>query len=989
MHRASGKLCLLIVLIFLITSFSSAQTQTGSITGMVTDESDQPLPGASVTLAGPAMMGTRVYSTTINGDFRFPAVPPGKEYSLTIEMPGFQASTREGITVNVGKSISLRIKLVQSTIEESVVVRATPPVVDIKNAKLSVNYSDDLITNVPLERDYIDVIKSAPGVISGPDDIFRTFVANGGTTRSNQIALDGVNVVDPYSGVNKIDMSFDIYEDFEMELSSHPAEVGMTDGAYINIVTKSGGNEFHGQASIYFFNDSMVKSLIPSSEAEAVGLEEPSGYKRWLDTSFSIGGPLVRDKLWFFANGRYVGWKQNAETLPDGSFDVNNQQIMTFAKLTYNPTPSLKFVGMWSFSNMDQDYFKSFGIDYYQDAIGMQTINNSQDHAVTGMVNWIAGQNTFFDGRLIYYRTLDPYHLQPELPANASGAYDFYTNITSGPSSANQDHTSNRLQLSLNGAHFLDDIFAGNHEIKVGVEIERSSYKWDHYIQNPYFFYTYQGLPWAFHNFQPYLGTFDGNTNGASKGDMVANPQLRRFGIYLQDKFTIKNRLTLNLGIRYDESHGDMLGGRYSPAGKNDPVLTMLAPDVFKDTTVEDATNVIVWRDISPRLGAVLDVFGDGKTALKAAWSRYHEYLRGHYYAPMSPLFPNAWWGDWYDSNKDGIIDTGDEFDEYHSPNAPDEFTFDEYIDPNLKSPRVDEFMIGIEREIFRNFTISLSYINKKKSRIINTIEKYRGNTPDSGWWLPYTAAEPGWDGVFGTEDDGEITVYGVKQGAPPSQEYLTNPEQAERKYQALELNFNKRMSNRWQLLASLILSKYEGNINADMWATWGYRDWLSTPNWFVNRYGRVDFDRPVQIKILGSVVIPYDIMLSGYFIHMSGAPWARTLKIQLPEDPSFEYPGTFVEWLPTNAEAPGSRRYRSRNNLDLRIEKTFPIRAYGRLGFFLDILNVFGESLYLINEDPGGNLYADGTFEQWPWYGQFTGAFGLRTFKLSARFTF
>ena len=132
--------------------------------------------------------------------------------------------------------------------------------------------------------------------------------------------------------------------------------------------------------------------------------------------------------------------------------------------------------------------------------------------------------------------------------------------------------------------------------------------------------------------------------------------------------------------------------------------------------------------------------------------------------------------------------------------------------------------------------------------------------------------------------------------------------------------------------------------------------------------------------------------MLSGYFIHASGAPWARTLYIQLPMDPSFEYPGTFIGflgWDNTNAEAPGSRRYRSRNNLDLRIEKSFPIRDHNRLGVFLDILNVFGESLYVINQDPGGYLYGDGTFEQWPWYGQFTGAYGLRTFKLGARFTF
>jgi hypothetical protein len=128
--------------------------------------------------------------------------------------------------------------------------------------------------------------------------------------------------------------------------------------------------------------------------------------------------------------------------------------------------------------------------------------------------------------------------------------------------------------------------------------------------------------------------------------------------------------------------------------------------------------------------------------------------------------------------------------------------------------------------------------------------------------------------------------------------------------------------------------------------------------------------------------------MVSGNYFYSSGEPWARTLQIQLPNDPAtFEYPGNFTETV--NAEIPGTRRYRSRNNLDLRIEKQFRIRDFGRLGLFVDVLNVFGENFFTIGEDPGGRVYNDGTFIRYSQYGRHNDIYGTRTFKASVRFTF
>jgi hypothetical protein len=161
----------------------------------------------------------------------------------------------------------------------------------------------------------------------------------------------------------------------------------------------------------------------------------------------------------------------------------------------------------------------------------------------------------------------------------------------------------------------------------------------------------------------------------------------------------------------------------------------------------------------------------------------------------------------------------------------------------------------------------------------------------------------------------------------------------------------------------------------------------FNSPNEWLNAEGRLSWDIPLVIKLQGSFTLPLDFMVSGYFTHLSGRPFNRTLDVQLPADPdTFEYWGS---WVSVNTEPPGTRRYRSQTNLDLRVEKIFRIGDFGRFGVFVDVLNVFGDSGYEVDQNPGGRLYNDGRFTYYPSYGDFEGAYGMRTYKVSARFTF
>ncbi len=937
-------------------------------------------------------MGTQVFTTSESGTFRFPAVPPGSGYLITVEMPGFKTLKRGDITVNVGKTVMIKIQLERAALEEEVTVIAPSPTVDVTSSKVSITYSQELLLNIPLARDFYDVIKTAPGIISEENPAHRTYSSHGSTVRSNQAALDGVNITDPFVMTNRVGFSFDAFEEIELEVGAHPAEVGMTDGAYVNIVTKSGGNELHGMANFYFFTEGMVKSLIPEAEAEAVGLTGPSGMKTFGDYNLSLGGPIIRDRLWFFVNGRYINWKLSHETIPSGAFDLTHDELNTFVKLTLQPLPSFKLTGMCSFGNIDEPILASMPPLPYWEKTAWVSVDNQRDLTILGMINWVADQNTFFDIRFNYLANWWPWRVHPDADPYLPTTIDLYTNIVTGSVYlGNQDADVFRLQLMASGTRFVDNFLGGNHEIKAGVEYEESDSRYQNYKQSPYFMtLTFTGLPWGLHFLVLYMGMFYVANYGEKPRDTVSQSRLRRFSLFFQDSFTIKKRINLNLGMRYDESHGDLLGGTHKPLGAKDPFLVALAPSVFKETTIPDMKDVMKWKDLSPRIGLVFDVFGDAKTSLKASWSRYNEYLGLVYFHGQHPFMFNTVETLWFDLNENGIIEDSDFFLPTYLPPDPSDFNPLDVINPKVKGSLADEFIVGLEKEIYKDFSASISFIQKIKTRMPQVVEKFRGSTPESEWWIPYSVTDPGWDGEYGTTDDKEITVYGVKAGAPESRGYLTNIDdkvKTERKYREVELTLAKRMSNRWQLLGSITWSKFEGNIEADYGGSIAEAlGNFSTPNYLVNRYGRLNFDRRLVIKLQGSVLMPWEVMMSAFYLYSSGEPWTRTLEIQLPYDSSFEYPGTLVT---VNGDPAGSYRKRSRNNLDIRVEKSFKVGKFGRLWIFLDVLNVLGEHWFDVNQDPGGRVLNDGSFQRWPTYGQFTAAHGLRTLKLSARFIF
>lgn len=991
MSKRASKVFLVLILSIGLVSISMAQRQTGSFSGKVTDDQGILLPGVNVTLSGPSLMGTLTYTTTESGDFRFPAVPPGKEYRLEFELSGFQKVEQAGLICNVGKTFRVDIVLKPATLEEKITVTAAAPTVDVTSTKQAITYSQELIQNIPLERDYKHLLRTMPGVVGGyfrgREGVHPTVY--GASGRATLYAVDGVNITDRTMGTQEAEFSSDIIDEVEMGLGAHPAEVALTEGAFVNVVTKSGGNEFHGSAIAYFFNEDMSRSLIPKEEVEAVGLSAPTGFKSLYDFSATFGGPIIKDKFWFFLNGKLSGNTQTNETIADGIYDIPWTDRWGFGKLSFMARSNLKITGMLSVNHFNRDLHRS--PSYYTNKYYGYYIHGGQNWIGTTIANWILDQNTFLDFRLQYSYIKRPRYIHPDGPQDTEPTYrDRYYNTFKGAYRFNDDFNRTGRGVTISFNRFLDNFLGGNHEIKMGFDWEDTSIWNPSWRRNPiYYWYTYKGLPWGYNDVQPYMGRIYAYSMGLDNDDFPLKCYVWRWGAYIQDSFTIKDRITFNIGLRFNDMYAGNKGQTVNNGAATNPVLVMLYKEHAAPTIdIPNMDNMISWRSFEPRLGLVFDVFGDHTTALKASFSQYYDYLNMEMYILLTGVHPfgRTMQFYWYDLNQDAKLDLTDGYRIISSPQDPTKIALNEYLNPNLKPGYTNEWIVGIDREVFKDFSVSASYIYKPRPRSYENIELYRGNTVDSGWWVPYTTTEPGWDGKYGTGDDQEITVYGVKKGAPPSQVYMTNPPGIKRVYQAFVLVANKRMSNGWQLLGSLTLSKNEGNQTQGRSSHTGSD--FNTPNWLINRYGRLAEDRPVIFKIQSTVLLPLGFMVSAYYSHMSGAPWGRTIQIQLPKDPdTFEYPGTFVETV--MAEAPGTRREKATDNLDLRIEKYFQVGTLGRLGFFVDIINVMGERGFDINQNPSARLYTNGTYLPSATYGRFTSAYGLRTFKLSARFTF
>lgn len=996
---------LLLCFLFLMgLSLGAQELQTGAIRGKVVDENGQALPGVSITVTGPALLGKVTAVTNEAGMFRAPALPPGRDYEIKAELPGFETIVRKGIIVNVGAVVTIDLQMKASTLKEEVTVTAESPTVDVVRSTKSTLVTTEVLSSLPLSRSFSSILTVAPGTVG-------TSVYGSGRGETGAV-IEGIQANDPDQNMvaigTDVGMAWDMVEEAELITSGSSAEYYNTALGQTIMVMKSGGNKLTGEFSFYYTNKHLSQIHLPEPDLATLNLAKPSIPVYSYDGSAALGGAIIKDRLWYMGEFRYINSKYTGDFRPTvingkpyDNYDRKFPNYIGYLKLTFQLAKNVRGSVMGHYSMQDVPYY--YGGWYLTNEANKHNKPRRLNYA--GTITWFIDNNTILNLRAggLYFKWTGSNTKE----ANPDGPHfiDAYTGYVWGNTGPDEYTWKPKVNIVLSLTKYVDNFIGGNHEIKAGLEWERNRGDWGFYMKQPLFWYYYDGSPyyWRAQNggvTDPVYG--DGLLEylaiGTTYGSSFECGITSRVGGFVQDSFTIK-RLTINVGVRLDHIKAWSPGRTKGAA--SDPVALAIGETYFKPVygiNPYDEISYATWDNafpygvfVSPRLGLTYDIFGNHKTAFKASFSHQAEPFPTGTFSSMYPLTWRSFTFNWWDLNENGLPDPPpvDRYEEAYGE-TPLAMVSDAYlkaIDPNVKVPYVNEFNFGLEHELVKDLEVGVHYIVKKRGRLLGSVlwdeqtgRYWYSHEKAPEWWIPFKTIIPAY-GIFPAR---EVTMYFLSNDAPEQFYRLTNVPEASWKYHSLEINFNKRMSNGWQLGGSVNFSKNKGNYPVSWQSSFSFWN-FSNANSFVNAYGELPYSRPVIIKLYGTFNLPYQIMFSFIFQHIDGSPWGRTVTVVPPQEWAEVHNVSTIPYR-IYVEPPGTRRNEGYDNLDIRFQKDFTIGP-GKLGFYMDVFNLLGAYTLIVSKDPGGKWRPadentiEGTF--------IPGSLGLKGFSGSRQFRF
>jgi len=1014
---------ILAILFFLtgLTTFTLAQTYTGTLRGKIINEEGVGLPDASIYLSSPNLLGIQTYFTSETGNIIFTGLPPGF-YRLMVEIPGYKTVSIDNVIIRAGKTAHLNITMETTPTEEKITRTIPTPTIDAVSPKNSTSIDKDLLRHIPFLRNLADVIDSMPGVVTERVPFLKRSFIHGQDAQANTFAFDGLFMTDPSDRHLFTHFTFDTVEEIEVETAAHPVEVGATEGGYVNVITKSGVTRRGGELLIYHTSDN-VSSLLRTEDAlSSPGISPPALDKRLWDFSLSLGGLLYEDRLSYFGNARVLSQKRNTPFIPwtdpqgieHKEFNRSNEEKMGFIRLTSRFIPEFQVSAMFNYNSRYRSVYEPT-VSWNRPKESTHNMDLELSYTGTAVLSYSLNQNTMAFGKMSFTHKKLPLGLDAN-GRNKPQYLDQGTERLWGSAGFNEDRVQDRFQLTASITHFRENFLGGDHELKAGAEIELISseyavWKADNLLIN----YYYDNPNFLGQGISPSTGFLVNkgliSFSIAAGYELESNPKIesRRLSAFVQDSITLWERLTLTLGLRFDRSDSELSTHSKGISG-NDVSLfvgeNIIQPVVelnpYKLFSALSWKNIIVWNAFSPQIGLSFDIFGNGKSLFKASFSRYTEPLMLDYLTDLNPIDPyRSHQFFWFDENMNDEVDFTDTYVPF-----PEDYRvyLEDYsrerVAPGIRAPYTDEFTVGIHQEIFRDFSFRLSYIQKTKKNILANVlydpdldrDWYTATQDTQNWWLPFETIVPGVDDY----PDIRLTVYYRSNDAPLLFSRLNNVPELKREHQALEIAFNKRMSHNWQLNGSLVFSQSTGNVSHMVEGDYGFANGILNPNSFVNlpEDSRFFYDIPLSVKLMGTYKMPFGFFLSFYYRYMSGIPWTRSVGV-VPPSAWTQANNAFSTPVTVFLEKPGDRRTEPYSNLDLRIEKRFRAGQAGSISFAADILNVFGNKNDFTLQNDGGFWYPDdentvqGTRVLSSAYRNITSLIGTRTLRLTFRLSF
>ncbi|MCY3972265.1 MAG: TonB-dependent receptor [Acidobacteria bacterium] len=874
---------------FALTVAASAAAQTtGDIRGQVRDANGDGLPGVTVTATIEDRGVSRTTIAGVGGKFVISSLQVD-DYVVTASLDGFQEHRVEGVRVGIAATVNLDIELGLMAVEEEVTVTASP-ILDVTSSSVGTSYTADFIDDLPTDRNFWDLAAVAPG-ISQASEGSTSLTAFGSSTASNSWRIDGLDTTSSDTGHAFWWTNPATIEEVQVLGIGAPAEYGSMSGAAINIVTKSGTNEFAGTIDWYHMNDGLTEE-----NADIDGI--PFHREEFDDLTGTLGGPLARDKAWFFAS-----IQSTDDAYSDPGVDP------TFPTAYPTVRSDLKINAAFNDSNLMEAKYHHEDYDFTfaepnttPDAIASEFGTNP---AWGLQFQSVLTPNDYLEVMYAGYSSDDNL-----LSATGSTAapYTDYAPADGGPpqSSGSPSYTYRwvlgRDQLDVKLSHHADDLLGGDHDFKFGISYGTGTgdtrtglgpngvqfYRYEYYPGYPYY-YRYSARPYHY---------------GADT---------RAVSAFVDDSWQATSNLTLNVGVRYDKHNGEI------------PDFARLNDD-WSETSdiIPGVKDVVDWTLISPRIGMAYQI-GD-RQVFRAFYGKFYDAdVTGNWYAPPPdpPVF---------------VLENGPSLDGPWSPYSVFEYR-DNLHNPNLRAPETDQFTVGWERRLGENYTFGIQGVYKEGKNLIGWEILNDGVYENVPWTNPFTGET---EQLFSI-----IEQPTTRKGNGPGPGSKAPGRNYDQQYEGVVLSLNKRYSDGWSLYSSYTWSDSTGFLPRPLSQSQGNPFYTSTdgrdPNNWINADQTLQNDREHMFQFQGSFELPWKILGSATYSFMTGKPYNRQLRVGLANSASpLAQGGVNVIAIPASDDT----RLPDQNNFDLSFGRRFDVGEV-KLKLDLQVLNVFNEDTW------------------------------------------
>jgi hypothetical protein len=900
-------------------SLRAQVSTTGKIAGTVTDSSGAAVPSAGVSVKGAALLAARTTRTQEDGSYLFDLLPPGT-YELTVAAPGFNTYSQTGIVLTAGFTATINSRLKVGEVSEVVKVEGEP-VIDLQNNETSTTFDQNLLQEIPSGRDPWSTVAQMPGAtlstfdVAGNNSYQQSTMQVHGSTPAEQIySYNGLDLNWPGAngGYTQFYTNHDSFDEFQVVADNAPASVPIG-GVYMNMVTKSGSNQLHGQAVFYYLTAGVQAGVnFPTYKGKPVTSGSPFDMTK--DISASLGGPLIKDKWWLFGSYRRYDLRQRILSVTDQAgnpvVDVNHQ-TNTDLRSDFQVNSKNKFSFIWLYNEQNRFFRRDTAYSFVTQQASWKQIEPA--YILQGLWTSQVTNNLLLDFRVGWNKIVFPLSYQPGVTASTLNVQDVANSTETGAAPYQFANPAWVLKWSAGGSWYKGN-FHGTHNVQFGFEWGKS--------YNSYIYNVNQGINVIFNGGVPsQVAAF--NTPTTQKN------YFRDTSFYVQDTWAIKRRLTLNIGLRYDRFN------TYYPTQKSDP--KEIFPQLFPIQTYAASGNLVDWNTVSPRIGLAFDVTGRGNSVLRFNYGRYYIMQGTGLAETANPVGLASKTYSWTDLNGDGIPQMNEWL-----PNGAATVPVgasggsSTHINTNMSRPYSEQISAGYERQVLGDLRVGVTYYYRTKKNLIG-IENTAVSPSD---YVPI--ATLGGAPIVNPVTGQPLTLYSFQPTNPAKfgafNFVVTNiPKLDDNAYNGLEFTAVKRLSHKWQVLGGFTIQRQKG-IYGRGFSDQATSDNFTDPNNDINRNNNyLNLDATYVFKLDSIYELPWKIGTSVNFQHYTGFPLQPTDTFSIPDSNS--PPDVINESV--ILQPAGKLRLPSVNMLNLRLSREVVFNERWHLIPTVDFFNV------------------------------------------------